>query len=358
MGIMEKHDFFKRKWSKMSTHGPVLSKTRLMRLLFGALMIIAIGTPIGCAQAPVKLEYRPSAGMTKPHQYASSLRFGVVLFKDDRASTLMTGDRQYIGWGTNTYRTDSDVDLHVTKAFVDQFNYLGLKSTLIHHPPADFSFQTNGWVQTLRSRFPNVDVFIVGRIMNYQFQSSHTGYIEGTGSAISKDQVELDVYFINAQTGHPIWGTRIHERSMTKSQHSKPLEVAAERLDRDLQKVILGYADRSVGHLAKVFPGSIQVEASANPATVSGKTLSADQYNLQKNPIPAGKGRLVVTTTPSGAKVYIDNVFYGVTPMMLDLDPGVHLLKVKMNQYHTSRDKIGILGGTMTPWQEDLQKKF
>jgi hypothetical protein len=44
--------------------------------------------------------------------------------------------------------------------------------------------------------------------------------------------------------------------------------------------------------------------------------------------------------------------------MMLDLDPGVHLLKVNMNQYHTSRDKIGILGGTMTPWQEDLQKKF
>ena len=41
-------------------------------------MIIAIGTPIGCAQAPVKLEYRPSAGMTKPHQYASSLRFDVV----------------------------------------------------------------------------------------------------------------------------------------------------------------------------------------------------------------------------------------------------------------------------------------
>lgn len=335
-----------------------LLKKRGFRLLLEAVMVFVAGTAIGCAQAPVKLHYRSDAGMTKPHQYSSSLRFGVVLFKDDRASTLMTGDRQYIGWGTNTYRTDSDIDLHVTRAFVDQFNYLGLKSTLIHHPPADFSFQTNSWVQTLRSRFPNIDVFVVGRIMNYQFQSSHTGYIEGTGSAISKDQVELDVYFINAQTGHPIWGTRIHERSMTKSRHSKPLEVAAERLDRDLQKVILGYADRSVGHLVKVFPGSIQVEASANPATVSGKTLSADQFNTQKNPIPAGKGRLVVTTTPSGAKVYIDNVFYGVTPLMLDLDPGVHLLKVKMHQYHTSRDKIGILGGTMTHWQEDLQKKF
>ncbi len=333
-------------------------KGKGLNLLVSGVLVLLLGSGLGCAQAPVQLHYRTDAGMTKPHQYATSLRFGVVLFKDDRASTLLTGDRQYIGWGTNTYRTDSDVDLHVTKAFVDQFNYLGLHSVLIHHPPADFSFQSNSWVQNLRSRFPNVDVFVVGRIMNYQFQSSNTGYIEGTGDAVEKDQVELDVYFINAQTGHPIWGTRIHERSMAKSRHSKPLDVAAERLDRDLQKVILGYADRSVSHLDKVFPGSIQVEQTSSPVGTQDKTISAAAFNPQKNPIPAGKGRLVVTTNPTGAKVYIDGVFYGDTPLMLDLDPGVHLLKVKKSGYHVSRDKIGILSGTMAPWQEDLQKKF
>ena len=73
--------------------------------------------------------------------------------------------------------------------------------------------------------------------------------------------------------------------------------------------------------------------------------------------IPPGKGRIEVVSKPGGARVYLDGIYYGVTPISLDVIPGVHLLKVHKDGYETSREKIGILDGKSTPWSGVLPKK-
>ena len=44
--------------------------------------------------------------------------------------------------------------------------------------------------------------------------------------------------------------------------------------------------------------------------------------------------------------------------MMLDLAPGVHLVKVRMDGYVTVRNKVGILEQQITPWEERIHKKY
>lgn len=334
---------------------------RFLRILISGLSVASLAFITSCTAHPVELLYQPEANQVQPKQYVSSLRFGFVKFQDDRMVPAGTGDKKMVGWGTNTYDTDVNVSEHVTQSFVRQYRYLGFKAVLIRSAPPNFSFSSRDWVRSLRLQYPNVDVFVIGKIKDYQFQLSYGGFIEGTGQKIIQAQANVEVYYIDGQSGKFIWGNTIHHRSRGIIRDRPPLKVAAEKTETTLQRVVLDFADRSVPHLAKEFPGAIRVTgngmASSPPGSLT-ETISPKALNPTLSPIPTGKGRLVVSTTPSNAKVYVDGVFYGTSPTLLDLDSGVHLLKVHLHGYKTLRDKIGILEQKVTSWDEHLHKKY
>lgn len=318
-------------------------------MLWGVLSLSA------CATKPVDLNFNPNAGETKPNQYQSSLRIGFVTF-DDLRTALKMGDGTLIGWGSNTYHTNVNVPQQVTQAFVDSYRYLGFKATWIKTPPENFSFSTRSWVRTLRSQYPNIDIFVIGKLENYEFllrSGGLSGITTGGFSSLSvTTQVRVELYYLDSQTGKIIWGNTLHHDTFDRKVSKKaPTDYAAIRLQEALQNVILQSVDRSLVHINKRYPSSIQM-------------ISAGLANVPKTPegtpagtIPQGKGRLEVISNPSAAMVYVDGIYYGVTPLALDLSPGIHLLKVKKNGYETNRDKVGILEGKATPWNGVLPGK-
>jgi hypothetical protein len=301
-----------------------------------------------CATKPVELNFNPNAGETKPNQYKSSLRFGFVTFEDLRTAKQM-GDASLIGWGSNTYHINVKASEQVTKAFVDSYNYLGFKATWIESPPPNFSFSTRSWVRTLRSLYPNIDIFVIGKLQNYEFllrSGGMSGLTNGTFFSLNvTTQVRVELYYLDSQTGKILWGNGIHHDTFDQKVSKKaPTDFAAIRLEDALQNVILQSIDRSLPRINKNFPSSIHIVSNtmANvPKTPEGALAGA---------IPSGKGRLEVVSNPRGAMVYVDGVYYGPTPLSLDLSPGIHLLKVKKDGYETSRDKVGIIEGKLTPW--------
>ena len=333
---------------------------RSLRILISGLSIVSLAFLASCTPHPVELQYQPGANQVQPKQYVSSLRFGFVTFQDDRMVPIGTGDKKMVGWGTNTYDTNVDVAEHVTESFVKQYRYLGFKAVWIRTAPPNFSFSSRDWVRSLRLQYPNVDVFVIGKIKDYQFQLSYGGFIEGTGKKMLQAQANVEAYYIDGQSGRFIWGDTIHHRGRGVIRDRPQLEVAAEKTEEALQRVVLDFADRSVPHLVKKFPGSIRVTGNGMAALPSGSTgtLSPKAINPNQSPIPGGKGRLVVSTTPPGAKVYVDGVFYGTSPIILDLGSGIHLLKVRLHGFKTFRDKIGVLEQKITTWDEHLHKKY
>lgn len=318
-------------------------------------LLIFLASLSSCASKPIELNFNPNAGETKPDQYRSSLRFGFVTFEDDRTARKM-GDATLIGWGSNTYHTNVKASEQVTKAFVDAYRYLGFNATWIKVPPTNFSFSTRSWVRTLRSLYPNIDVFVIGKLQNYEFllrAGGISGLTSGTFNSLSvTTQARVELYYLDSQTGKIIWGNVIHHDTFDQKATKKdPTDFAAIRLEEALQNVILQSIDRSIGHINKVYPSSVQYisDGMANvPKTPQGMVAGS---------IPPGKGRIEVVSNPGGAMVYVDGIYYGPTPLSLDLTPGIHLLKVKKNGYETSRDKVGVLEGKLTPWNGVLPKK-
>lgn len=66
-------------------------------------------------------------------------------------------------------------------------------------------------------------------------------------------------------------------------------------------------------------------------------------------------GLLLVNTNPVRAKVYLDSVYYGLSPLRLELDPGVHTISVKLTGYKMVAEKVSVRKGDSTEMDLDLE---
>lgn len=73
--------------------------------------------------------------------------------------------------------------------------------------------------------------------------------------------------------------------------------------------------------------------------------------------IPQGSGRLVITTDPPRAKIYINGVYYGVTPFTLDIEPGIYDVDIKQQGFKDGKEKVAVRLGRTTELELTLEKE-
>ncbi len=71
---------------------------------------------------------------------------------------------------------------------------------------------------------------------------------------------------------------------------------------------------------------------------------------------PGGTGLLVITTEPSRAKVYIGDIYYGLTPMRVELEPGIYELRLELRGYRDEGEKVAVRDGHVTELEVRFEK--
>lgn len=104
------------------------------------------------------------------------------------------------------------------------------------------------------------------------------------------------------------------------------------------------------------------VVPSAAPGAVPVPTVPA----AATNPVPQfpayvphasdTNGLLLVNTNPERAKVYLDSVYFGLSPLRLELEPGVHAISVKLLGYKMVSEKVSVRKGDSTEMDLDLER--
>lgn len=104
--------------------------------------------------------------------------------------------------------------------------------------------------------------------------------------------------------------------------------------------------------------------AAAKPAPVAApSTMPA--YGVQPGSVPppaymphatATSGLLLVNTNPQRAKVYLDGVYYGLSPLRLEMEPGVHAISVKLEGYRMVTEKVSVRKGDNTEMELNLER--
>ena len=67
-------------------------------------------------------------------------------------------------------------------------------------------------------------------------------------------------------------------------------------------------------------------------------------------------GVVRVSSQPTRAKIYVDDVYYGMSPQRLELDAGVHSLMAKVVGYKTETEKVLVRKGEATELEFTLSK--
>jgi len=70
----------------------------------------------------------------------------------------------------------------------------------------------------------------------------------------------------------------------------------------------------------------------------------------------ATTGLLLVNTNPPRAKVYLDGVYYGLSPLRLEMEPGVHAIGVKLEGYRMVTEKVSVRKGDNTEIELNLER--
>jgi len=84
--------------------------------------------------------------------------------------------------------------------------------------------------------------------------------------------------------------------------------------------------------------------------TVRAGQISTVNVALQAAPVPAAiNGTLNIDSHPSGAAIFLDNLFKGISPLtILSVPPGEHTLTLRINGYNDAIRQITITGGNTT----------
>jgi hypothetical protein len=70
----------------------------------------------------------------------------------------------------------------------------------------------------------------------------------------------------------------------------------------------------------------------------------------------ATNGQLLVRTEPARAKIYLDGVYYGLSPIHVEATPGIHAVQAKLKGYGAASEKVAVRKGETTELEMQLEK--
>jgi len=68
-------------------------------------------------------------------------------------------------------------------------------------------------------------------------------------------------------------------------------------------------------------------------------------------------GSISITTSPGRAKVYIGDVYYGLSPVKIDIPPGIYEVRVRFQGYKDEKEKVAIRAGYTTELEVVFSKE-
>jgi PEGA domain-containing protein len=96
-------------------------------------------------------------------------------------------------------------------------------------------------------------------------------------------------------------------------------------------------------------------EAKAVP-TEPSMTKPAEAGSSAAPAVPEEKGKVLVSSVPDGADVYVDNAFIGNAPATLKLSAGKHTVKVSQQGYKDWSKDVSIFAGSEVGLKASLEK--
>ncbi|MEI7841832.1 MAG: PEGA domain-containing protein [Gallionellaceae bacterium] len=178
----------------------------------------------------------------------------------------------------------------------------------------------------------------------------------------AKDEVNIliETTIKEVATGKVIWSGVVsekNERFAGVSGNNKG-DIAAH-LRREVKIVIQKTVDAISSSLIALRPELFNMTPGTK--AIAGVTVlqsSSANQPVVIAPVASGvtNGTLVLNTKPSRAKIYLDGVYFGMSPLHTEVDVGIHEISVKLDGYKVAVEKISVRKGDTTELEMVLER--
>lgn len=195
---------------------------------------------------------------------------------------------------------------------------------------------------------------------NHDFELS--GVIRDfTLNIAGRDEVSIvvETTLRDSRTGKILWAGSVAEKAdrfagITGNTRNSITRYLSEALAKVSAKTREAVSTTIVQVYPELFHPALPLQRPTDGVTV----LVAPTEPLPATPLvqASGSGRLTVSTTPSRAKVYLADVYYGLSPLKLELEAGIHTLHFKHEAYQPTTEKVSVRKGETTELEIKLEK--
>jgi hypothetical protein len=175
--------------------------------------------------------------------------------------------------------------------------------------------------------------------------------------------IRLDTTLKDVATGKVIWSGEVEQKDerfagvsgnsksdiadYLKQQLGIVTTKTTEAVDSVLQATRPDLFNLTPG--TKAIPG-VEVFVSPNGQGAPASDTAALQ------PVPGAPGTLVVRTEPARAKIYLDGIYYGLSPLNIQMAAGIRSVEAKLDGYKNASEKVAIRVGATTELEFKLKK--
>lgn len=295
-----------------------------------ALLVIIAALATGCA-GPLKVEYGPGFQETAAGAEAlvTPVKLAIESFADARgaeppseAGSRTIGEITSVVSNMNSgpLTLADDVTDIVTAAFGTELAKAGYVVVTDTAEAADYV--VSGEVRRFRLDIKERDRIDVA--ISASLARAGTGDVVWSGDGAYKDDRYAGVLGNSRKT------ISTYLSKGVGSAIGNMLPALGKSIDADVSKQGAPVAPAAPKAAPPAAPAPSTPQAAPAPATTP---LHIEQ---------AGQGTLVIDTTPPSAKVYIDGIYYGLTPITIDMEPGVYDLMLKRTGYRDETERVSV----------------
>lgn len=266
------------------------------------LALLALIILAGCA-GPLALDYKPSK--EPPFELKGPAALHIVPFTDSREvkDPRTAGDIDAVVYDIKGNRLilAEDVSAVVTDALRKEFSAAGFTVTV----------GTEGEAK-------GADLVLTGEIKKFWLRIG------------TRDEVEIELFskITDGRTEKVLWSGVTGEKgdrfAGTMGNSSKTI---AKYLSQSLKKAV-----------EKILEAGTKVAGAGATGTTVGPAPAGP-------PPVGGTGTIVITTDPPRAKVYVGDVYYGLSPVSIDLKADIYEVHVKLKGFKTVSEKVAVREG-------------
>lgn len=272
--------------------------------------------PLGSTSAPLDLDI---AAKVEPGQGIQTQRpvvLRIAKYVDARpgAASKTIGDVKSTILDMHTARLEvQDLPGTVTAAMLNQFSAIGFQAVVDDTANA-----------------AHADFVLSGVIKDFRM------------NVAGRDEVSIEIETtLGDARGAVLWsGVVVEKADRFAGVAGNTRNSITRYLSAALGKVSAKTREAASGSIVKTYPDLFVKAAPAGGVTVLNEPVR--RATAPQPARPSGMGLLEITTIPSRAKVYIADVYYGLSPLRLSLEPGIYPLHFKLEAFKAATEKVSV----------------